>query len=228
MAASHNIVLVIAAHPDDETIGMGGTIHKLIQRGDEVHILFLSTGVGSRDCDREDADSRLSAAKRALILLGCERIYYGNFPDNAFDSVELLVVAKFIENIVNKIKPGLVFTNFHGDLNTDHRITAEATLVAARPKPSSTIDELYFYEVLSSTGWKFGGKSFSPNYFVDITKSISVKEAALQQYKTEMDESPNARSYESVTALARHRGNFIGVHYAEAFEIAFIRKVERP
>jgi len=220
-------VLVIAAHPDDETLGMGGTIHKFSQRGDEVHVLFLSTGVGSREHEREDADSRLSAAKQALELLGCTRVTFGNFPDNAFDSVGILRVAKVIENKINEVKPHLVFTNFHDDLNVDHRTAAEATLVAVRPKPKSTVDGLYFYEVLSSTGWKFGSSSFSPNFYVDITTNITHKDDALQQYTLEIEESPNARSRESVMALARHRGHFIGVAYAEAFQIAFLREIDQ-
>ena len=218
-----NKVLVIAAHPDDETLGMGGTIHKLIKAGDEVHVMFLSTGVGSRESDREDSTARLSAARHALGLLGCERISVGNFPDNSFDSVGVLAIAKHIELRVDEIQPNVVYTNFHSDLNIDHRLTAEASLVAARPKPKSPINELYFYEVLSSTGWQFGAKQFLPTYFVNVSDSMSQKIAALHAYATEMDESPAARSNDSLIALAKSRGNFIGYEYAEAFEVGFIR-----
>ena len=96
-------------------------------------------------------------------------------------------------------------------------------MVAARPKPKSPVNALYYYEVVSSTGWKFGSRQFEPSFFVDISESIMQKEAALMAYKTEMDESPSARSYDSVKALARFRGNFIGFDFAEAFEIGFIR-----
>lgn len=203
---------------------MGGTIHRLVQAGHALHVLFLSSGVGSRDSNREDSAARLAAANRALDLLGCSHVSVGDFPDNSFDSIGLLTIAKYIESIVDEVKPSIIFTNFHSDLNVDHRLTAEASIVAARPKPSSSVNELYFYEVLSSTGWQFGAKQFLPTYFVNISESISQKEAALFEYATEMDESPSARSYESVKALARHRGNFIGFEYAEAFEVGFIRK----
>lgn len=222
--ATQETVLVIAAHPDDESLGMGGTIHRLVQAGHALHVLFLSSGVGSRDSNREDSAARLAAANRALDLLGCSHVSVGDFPDNSFDSIGLLTIAKYIESIVDEVKPSIIFTNFHSDLNVDHRLTAEASIVAARPKPSSSVNELYFYEVLSSTGWQFGAKQFLPTYFVNISESISQKEAALFEYATEMDESPSARSYESVKALARHRGNFIGFEYAEAFEVGFIRK----
>jgi len=218
-----NTILVIAAHPDDESLGVGGVIYKATQAGDKVDILLLSSGVGSRTLDREDSAARLAAAKRALNLLGCRKIFVGDFPDNSFDSVELLTIVKFIESVITEIQPNIIYTNFHSDLNVDHRLTAEASLVAARPKPGSSVDELYFYEVLSSTGWQFGAREFRPSYFVDITDCISIKESALLEYATEMDDSPSARSYESVKALAKFRGNFIGFEYAEAFEIGFVR-----
>ena len=223
MIESHGTILVIAAHPDDETLGMGGTMHKAKQAGKKVVVLFLSSGVGARDLEREGSHERLEAAKRALNILGCNQIITGDFPDNSFDTVGILNIAKFIQSKVDEIRPEIIFTNFYSDLNIDHRITAEATLVAARPKPKSPVNALYFYEVLSSTGWKFGSKQFKPSFFVDISESITQKEAALIEYKTEMDESPSARSYDSVKALARFRGNFIGFDFAEAFEIGFIR-----
>ena len=222
--AIKDTVLVIAAHPDDESLGMGGTMHRLVQAGHTLHVLFLSSGVGSRDTNREDSAARLAAANKAMNLLGCSHITMGDFPDNSFDSTGLLGIAKYIESKVDEIQPSIIFTNFHSDLNVDHRLAAEASLVAARPKPNSSVNELYFYEVLSSTGWQFGAKQFLPTYFIDISESISQKEAALSAYATEMDESPSARSYDSVKALARHRGNFIGFEYAEAFEVGFIRK----
>lgn len=98
--------------------------------------------------------------------MGCDQIITGDFPDNSFDTVGMLKIAKFIESKIEEIQPEVIFTNFHGDLNIDHRITAEATLVAARPKPMSPVNSLYFYEVLSSTGWKFGSKQFEPTFLL--------------------------------------------------------------
>lgn len=216
-------MLVVASHPDDEVLGVGGTILNYSTRGHAVDVLFLSSGVGSRDTEREDQLSRISSARTALKLLGCRETIHGDFPDNAFDSVGILKIAKFIESQIERLKPKVIFTNFHGDLNVDHRITAEATLIAARPKPDSYVNELYFYEVLSSTGWKFGSELFRPNYFSDISLTIDKKILALNAYGVEIDASPNARSLESVRALAQTRGNFIGVDFAEAFEVGFIR-----
>jgi LmbE family N-acetylglucosaminyl deacetylase len=221
--SSESSVLVIAAHPDDESLGLGGAIYNATQTGKVVDVLLLSSGVGSRDLDREDAQARLECAKRALTLLGCRQISVADFPDNSFDTVGVLAIAKHIEAKIKELQPTIVFTNFHSDLNVDHRITSEASLVASRPKPGSSVNELYFYEVLSSTGWQFGSMQFKPNYYIDITNSLENKLAALYEYKNEMDQSPNARSFEAVKALAKFRGHFIGVEYAEAFEIGFIR-----
>ena len=218
-----SVILIVAAHPDDEVLGAGGTIHKAAREGDTVHVLFLSSGVGSREKERQAPESRIASAQKALGLLGCENIVTGDFPDNAFDTVGVLEISKFIESQIRSIKPDVVFTNFHSDLNIDHRLTAEATLVATRPKPESTVNAVFFYEVLSSTGWKFGASQFNPNYFVDITESLKNKEIALVEYAVEMESSPNARSIESVVALAKFRGNFIGFEFAEAFEVGFIR-----
>jgi len=221
-----NTVLVIASHPDDEVLGVGGTILNYSSRGHSVDVLFLSSGVGSRDNEREDRISRISSAQAALKLLGCRETIHGDFPDNAFDSVGILKVAKFIETQIERLRPTIIFTNFHGDLNVDHRITAEATLIASRPKSNSYVNELYFYEVLSSTGWKFGSELFRPNYFSDISSTIDKKLLALDAYGVEIDVPPNARSLESARALAQTRGNFIGVNFAEAFEVGFIRVKE--
>ena len=141
-----NSILVIAAHPDDESLGLGGTIHKATQSGDLVDVLFLSSGVGSREIPREHSSARLSSAQKALRLLGCRHVLIGVFPDNSFDSIHLLTISKFIESKISELQPNIVFTNFHSDLNIDHRLTAEASLVAARPKPGSPVNELYFYE----------------------------------------------------------------------------------
>ena len=218
-----NTILVVVAHPDDEVLGMGGTIYRATQEGHLVNVLFLSSGVGARESERENAESRQESAKRATKYLGCKEVIFADFPDNSFDSVSVLQISKVIELQIERLRPNIVFTNFYEDLNVDHRMTAEATLVASRPKPSSTVSELYFFEVLSSTGWKFGSKQFSPNYFIDISSFIEQKIHAVREYSIEIEESPHARSIDSILALARARGNFIGFNLAEAFEVGFIR-----
>lgn len=217
-------ILVVAAHPDDEVIGMGGSIKLFTENQNEVFILFLSTGVGSRNIERQSAESRKESARSALKKLGCSEIYFGDFPDNQFDTVGILTIAKFIEAHVVKFQPEIVFTNYYEDLNVDHRIAAEATLIAVRPKPATSVTNLYFYEVYSSTGWKFGSQTFKPGYYIDILTSNLSKQMALREYKVEMDEFPSARSVQAIEYLNRYRGGTVGYAIAEAFEIGFIRE----
>ena len=217
-------ILIIAAHPDDEVIGMGGSIKLFAENQNKIFVLFLSTGVGSRNFERQPAESRKESARLALKKLGCSEMYFGDFPDNQFDTVGVLSIAKFIEAHVDKFQPEIVFTNYYQDLNVDHRIASEATLVAVRPKPNTSVTNLYFYEVSSSTGWKFGSQAFKPSYYIDILNSNLSKQMALREYRVEMDEFPSARSVQAIEYLNRYRGGAVGFTIAEAFEIGFIRE----
>jgi len=216
-------VVVVAAHPDDETLGMGGSIRKLSDSGIDVTVLFLADGVTSRSMIRESIASRRNASLLALRLLGCTNVVFGDFPDNSLDTVPFLEICQWIENQFKQINPTTVFTHFPRDLNIDHRIVAEATTVASRPKADCSITELYFFEVLSSTGWAFGSPAFDPKYFVNIESVFQAKIDALKCYEVEMDEFPGARSLQAVEALATTRGAFVGFSKSEAFEIGFIR-----
>jgi len=222
--ANNRQVLIVAAHPDDETLGMGGAIKVLGKKGYKVNVLFMSSGVGSRNIERQSVDDRKNSAGKALNFLDCTSLDYLDFPDNRFDSIDILDIAKCIKQKIDLIKPELVFTNYYADLNIDHRITSEATQIAVRPQSKSSVDELYFFEVPSSTGWNFGAKVFSPDLYIDISSSIDSKILALNEYKVEIDAPPNARSLEAIRSQAIQRGSHVGFHYAEAFEIGFIRK----
>jgi LmbE family N-acetylglucosaminyl deacetylase len=216
-------VLVVAAHPDDEVLGVGGTIAKASSLGIKVSVLFMSTGVNSRDSLRESEDSRIESAKKALKILNVDNFIFGDFPDNAFDSIKLLDLCKFIENYIQLIDPTIVFTHFYNDLNIDHRLTSEATQVAVRPKVVSNVKALLFYEVLSSTNWLFGKKFFSPSLHIDISQTYNLKQLALKAYEAEMDSSPNARSILSSKVLSESRGHHMGYSFAESFEIGFLK-----
>jgi LmbE family N-acetylglucosaminyl deacetylase len=217
-------VLIIAAHPDDETLGMGGSIKVLSDLGYEINILFLSSGVGSRIIERQTSEARKKSAENALGILGCHDLEFIDFPDNRFDSVEILDVAKVIERKIDEVQPEIVFTNHYADLNIDHRITCDATKIATRPKNKSFVNELYFFEIPSSTGWNFGAKIFTPHYYVNISNTIEFKIKALLEYSVELDDPPSARSLISLEALSVHRGSSVGYTNAEAFEVGFIRK----
>lgn len=217
-------ILVIAAHPDDETLGMGGTIHKLSLMGSHVRVVFLSDGINSRDKIRESLENRRVAAVNALKNLNCTDVLFYDFPDNSMDSVPLIEVVKTIEKCIRDFSPTILFTHFPHDLNVDHRISSQACLVAARPKVNSKIKSLLYFEVQSSTEWNFGSSQFMPNVFVDISDSFLFKVNALKEYQVEIEAFPEARSFAGVEARSTVRGVTVGVSNAEAFQIAFLRE----
>ena len=215
-------VLVVAPHPDDETIGMGGTIAKLRSLSIPVRVIFMSNGVTSRDVARESVESRKRAAKNAMDVLGVNDFNFFDLPDNRFDSLPILEIAKLLESEVSKFRPTVVFAPYRYDLNIDHQIASEATSIAVRPKLSSHVRLYLNYEILSSTGWNHAAPDFSPNVFVDIQNYWSLKFSALQAYGPEIDASPSARSMKVIEALANFRGGLVAKEKVEAFSLAFM------
>jgi LmbE family N-acetylglucosaminyl deacetylase len=142
-------------------------------------------------------------------------------PDNRLDTVPLLEVVKLVEDMVDRITPEVIYTHHSGDLNVDHGIIHRAVLTATRPVAGQTVREIYAFEVPSSTEWAFQRlePSFRPNVFVDITRTIDAKIAAIECYKTETREFPHPRSPEALRALATRWGSVVGCAAAEAFEL---------
>jgi len=217
-------ILVVAAHPDDEVLGCGGTLARLSQEGHTVHTLFLADGESSRTTGKKTASSKLmherkKAADRAKQILGCSSIEFCNLMDNRLDGIDLLDIVKIVEKYIHRYSPELVFTHHAGDLNIDHRIAHEAVITACRPQPGNSVKELLFFEIPSSTEWcpPNSHKIFTPTVFVDISSTISDKLKALQAYENEMRHFPHPRSIEAVEALTRWRGATIGVPAAEAY-----------
>ena len=217
---SGKTVLVVAAHPDDEILGCGGSIARHLDEGDAVHVVFLADGIGAREPDDEPQarEEREMAARSAAKLLGVDSLDFLNHPDNRLDTVALLDLVKPIEQRVEQLKPSTVYTHHPGDLNVDHRRTCEATLTACRPQPGTPVLRILFFEVLSSTEWSNGlGEGFRPNWYVGIESQLDRKLKALECYALEMRESPHPRSGPAVEALARLRGSACGLKAAEAF-----------
>jgi len=219
-------VLVIAAHPDDEVLGCGGTMARLAASGHGVHVAILGEGITSRHDQRADADPALLArlresSHRAGAILGARSVQTFGLPDNRFDSVDLLDVVKIIERLVQDIAPRTVYTQHGGDLNVDHQVVFRATLTATRPVGGSPVQAVYAYEVPSSTEWAFQrfAPAFRPNVFVDIASTVSKKVEALGCYDGEMRAFPHPRSAEALHAIAKRWGAVAGVRAAEAFEL---------
>lgn len=216
-------VLVVAAHPDDEILGVGGTVRKLANEGKTVRALVLAEGLTSRADKREDVNkSELqmlrTESEEASRIIGYESIDFCGFPDNRMDSLDLLDVIKQINGYIEKYSPDTIFTHHHGDLNIDHRITCEAVLTACRPVTDCCVKQIYAFETLSSTEWDFNySKPFTPNEYWNIAETFDKKIEAMKCYSTELNKYPHPRSIEGIEALAKHRGCNIGTLYAEAF-----------
>ena len=228
MIESKKRILVIVAHPDDETIGMGGTISKHVRNGDEVYVISMTDGVSSRiTTSKSEVSERLECANNASEVLGFSWFKQYQFPDNSMDTIPFIDVVKNIESAKNQLKPDIVYTHSSADLNVDHRITVEATLTAFRPQPHENYSEIISFEVQSSTeyGHKAAFGSFSPNMYVNIAEEWDLKERALLSYEAEMRPFPHSRSIEALSFLSHQRGTQVGLERAEAFEI--LRRVIR-
>ena len=220
-------ILAVVAHPDDEVLGAGGTLARHAASGDEVHIVFLTDGVGARGNDRAAVERRAKAARLAASLLGaCEPQFLG-YPDNRLDRVDLLDITQAIEQVIKEIAPSTIYTHHAGDLNIDHVLCHRAVLTACRPMAGSKVRRIYAMEVPSSTEWSspYSASAFVPTHFVDISATQEAKRRALEAYAEEMRAFPHPRSFEAIDALATWRGASAGLHVAEAFMV--LREIDQ-
>lgn len=216
-------ILIIAAHPDDEVLGCGGTIAKLADQGAIIHAAFLADGVFSRTSEENSGrgalEARRVAARKSGDILGVSSVSFGDFPDNRMDTVALLDIIKEVEKLIGLHQPDTVFTHHSGDLNVDHRRVHEAVATACRPQRGHPVKTLLCFEVPSSTEWQLpdSAPAFMPNWFVDISDTLDRKLAALDAYAAELRAWPHPRSRQGVEHLARWRGATVGAEAAEAF-----------
>ena len=215
------IVLVVAAHADDEVLGCGGTIAKHVAAGDKVHVVFMADGVGSRGGEFESAVSvRETAMNAAAKILGTSSTICLGFPDNKMDTLALLDIVQPLEKVLQSVQPEVVYTHHHGDLNIDHRLTFQAVMTACRPVPGSSVTDILTFEVLSSTEWQPPGQSlFIANLYVDIGVYLEIKEKAIGAYAFEMLPAPHSRSVENLAFSDKYSGHCVGLEAAERFAV---------
>jgi LmbE family N-acetylglucosaminyl deacetylase len=225
-------VLVLAAHPDDEVLGCGGTIARSAVEGNQVHIAILGEGITSRYDRPADADPSLveglqAASRKAGQVLGAHEVLFLGLPDNRFDTVPLLDIIKRIESLIERIKPTVVYTQHGGDLNIDHSLLYRATLTATRPLTGTFVKEVFAYPVASSTEWAFQRfePAFRANAFVDISRTLEQKIQAMAVYESEARSFPHPRSPEALRALALQWGSVAGLPACEPFEL--VRSIQR-
>lgn len=222
-------LLVVAAHPDDEVLGAGGTMYKLAKEGAEVSVCVLSGGVEARrfrPSDEELADDISTSAG----TLGVNRVIKGGFPNIAFNTEAHLHLVQFIEKALVEIQPDLVITHHPSDTNNDHLHTSLACQAAMRLFQRRTdvkpIREFWYMEVPSATDWSVNRAMapFTPNTFVEVgEEGVARKIAALSQYRGVMRDYPHPRSGETLRGLAAYRGSQAGLVFAEAFDCVFRR-----
>ncbi len=222
-------ILVIAAHPDDEVLGCGGTIAKLTAT-DTVYILVLGEGITSRNLSKKQKINDLAQLRKDALcannILGVKKVFFQNLPDNKFDTVPLLDIIKIIEQQIHDSNPEVIYTHHPGDLNVDHSVTFKATLTATRPIGKNYPKKIYSFEILSSTEWGHHNPTtmFTPNTYVDVTNFIDRKIQAMNCYSSEIRPYPHPRSLDGIKLHAQQRGLEVGLPYAEAF--CLIRNVE--
>jgi LmbE family N-acetylglucosaminyl deacetylase len=201
-----------------------------VDRGDSVNVIFVADGIGSRKATSVERErvlaERREAAVKAAGIIGCDRPHFLDYPDQRLDTIALLDITQSIESLLATIQPDVIYTHHSDDLNADHRLVGEATMIAVRPMPGQKVVAVYGFETLSSTEWVFQsrGTGFRPNRFVGVEPTLGRKFEALRAYHAEMRDFPHPRSYETVAALAKLRGSTVGLAAAEAFTV--LREVE--
>lgn len=228
----HMDILCVVAHPDDEILGVGGTLSRHAAEGDDVHICILSDGVTSRYDEvtpevESEIQQRKNRAERACDKLGVSSVSLHRFPDNQFDSVPLLEIVKVIEAEIDEYDPKIIYTHHYGDLNIDHELTCRAVQTATRPLKESGIERVLAFETLSASEWSIPNSrnAFEPTIFTNISDTIESKIEALSVYEDELREPPHPRTIDTVRANARVWGAKSGVNAAEPFEL--LREINR-
>lgn len=218
-------VLIIAAHIDDETLGVGGTILKHVHNGNIVHVLVLTDSCSTQYQKDYQAimNEKHTEANNVMRILGVKSIEFNSFPDMKLDTVPHVELNKVIEDKIKRFKPTIVYTHHWGDINKDHMLVSESTMVATRPTPEQTVKKVYTYEVPSSTEWSVEPyNTFIPNTYVDITEFMPILNAAVKCYKTELRRYPHPRSVESMGYT--RNGIQVGIQYVERFHL--VRSIE--
>jgi N-acetylglucosamine malate deacetylase 1 len=226
-------ILIIAAHPDDEVLGVGGTIAKYASLGADVYVAILCSQASKRRVvENNNLDVPLEVSlKKALVCLGVplDNLYCYNFPNLKMNSIPHDQLVTSIENLILSVEPDKIFLHYENDLNIDHQVIAQACSVAIRiferRNLPHVIKMIAQYEIPSSTNWQIVGPRFIPNMYVDITDTFQKKIYALKYYEQSLKTIPNPLSLDYVSALATIRGSEAGLIKAEAFKV--IKAIEK-
>jgi len=224
-------VLCIVAHPDDETLGVGGTLALHAVAGSEVTVLILSEAETEKLDSTPHCPNRRECALRAAKAMGLSEVLFKDFPGQRLDTLPFIELIKVVEETIERYRPTVIYTHHRGDANTDHQVVFKATYAACRPMTpfGSTVQRFLTFETPSSTDQapQIGDYVFNPTTFVDIEPVWQKKLEALRCYPTEMIGGKHPRSFEYIEALARVRGGYSGYLLAEAF-VSVRERLSRP
>ena len=211
-------ILVVSAHPDDEVLGLGGTLARHVQQNDVVYPAIFADASQVRYSEEQREGLKVACTK-SCAELGVQSPEFLGFPDQKLDTYSQIDLTNAIENLIVKYHCEVVYTHHFGDINRDHQLLHEATLVATRPKPGGIVKRVLSYSVPSSTEWApfLPRGIFLPNWFVDISTTLRQKLRALAHYSSEIPPSPHPRSLEAVENQAKFWGSSVGFEYAETF-----------
>lgn len=219
--------MIVAAHPDDELLGLGASMHKLIRdHSVKTHVVILGEGITSRGDSRDtdkwkhELEIHRQNIEEAQKCIGYGSVSIYDFPDNRFDSVALLDLVKTIEKEKENFQPEVIFTHHGGDLNIDHQRTFEAVMTACRPLKGETVKTIISFETPSATEWRAStdANPFIPNMFIEVFEDdLQAKTDGMEKYRFEKRTYPHPRSPKALKIRAQYRGLTIGCEYAEAF-----------
>ena len=217
-------VLVIAPHPDDEILGVGGSIAKHKAEGHNVYICIVTKGMAPM-FDEQSVSRVRNEATEAHKLLGVINTFFLDITAVSLEEISKYKITASILEVVDKIKPEIVYLPHRGDIHLDHKIVFDASMVALRPIRDHVVKEIYCYETLSETEWDAPNvaNAFIPNTWVDITKFINTKLEAMSVFESQVHAFPHPRSIKSIEALSLYRGSNMGIKNAEA--LITIRKI---
>jgi len=217
-------ILIIAAHPDDEVLGMGGTIAKYASAGAEIALLIVTDGSSAQYQGSGDVaaviEKKKSETEACASVLGIRSVYYGGLPDMKLDATPHIQINAVIEKVVAEFEPDIIYTHFYGDINKDHQCVYESTLVACRPLAGQKVKRIFAYSVPSSTEWnvQIEKNVFMPNWFEDISGVFAEKKyEGFAQYETELRPYPHPRSTEYLRKTDIAEGLRVGLEAAESF-----------
>ncbi len=213
-------ILIIAPHMDDEVLGMGGTIARHVAVGDRVHVAIIAHRVYERAYNEEINKQEMQATLASKEVLGYHEVEFFGLADEQLDRcIQDILIP--LEGYYNKVKPDILYTNFCGDNNQDHRAVFDAVRVVARPTSAHKVKRVLMYETPSSTDQSppLIQNMFLPNYYVSIDGFLDKKIKALAIYEREKRSFPHPRSDEGIEILAGKRGMEAGLFLAEAFMI---------